>query len=722
MKGLKAAAQATLLTNTDGAAKRAHAVLEDPRLQEFSLATLSNRSRFAEYERVHKRVLDDKVGELMEKFQTLQFCCPQGAFRALTELTTRPGAEFRAPGATKEEQMEAALAHFRAMGGDAGGVGEVAELGFVPLPHRPDFRTGTLSEDEIKTALFKVAAGKAAGEDQVPVEALRLPCVFPHLVAAFRVAYDTRTVPDGWKVIVQVPIPKKGDLTRLENWRPICLLNIIVKVYHRVLLNRLLAVDGHLRFNQSGFRKNRSVDEQQATLAHIISSVKRLKDENYSLIINFLDFAKAFPSTSWTAIRGAMQAMHVPEELTSAVMAIYSENLRAYVKCPGFSTSTFPIHVGTLQGDVLAPYLFVLVVDRVLATAMADLHTRYPQEQFGILLRHSTGTDRTGRVPAMRLTDLAFADDIALITLTQSLETSRLSAQKLLSAVAAVSARANLKMKAGEAKTAILIYGLGEALPPNDPAVQITLGPGGPLVPIVQKYKYLGRVFDHALGISNTVITQRIQGAYHAVSKLKPVWDCPSVLRPTKEKLFECFVRPSLIFSSASWILTKAQLSRIDRAFTRMRRIALKIPRLATAHGTVEIRSTPLHEIYSNGAGGCLNSASTSILQTKLRLFGHVLRHDVPMQYGLFWEPDETVYGTRKPGGRRRNLLDDYLLLLPENAKATLNLKFNQKTITSRAVDSRHVINYASDRDGWAEYISTASQVNQRTSLNLAID
>jgi hypothetical protein len=206
--------------------------------------------------------------------------------------------------------METALAHFRAMGGDAGGVGEVAELGFVTLPDVPPYPTGTLSEKEITDALSKVAAGKAAGEDRIPVEALRLPCVLPHLVAAFRVAYDTRTVPDGWKVIVQVPIPKKGDLTRLENWRPICLLNIIVKVYHRVLLNRLLAVDDSLRFNQSGFRKNRSVDEQQATLAHIISSVKRLKDENYSFIINFLDFAKAFPSTSWTAIRGAMQVRH----------------------------------------------------------------------------------------------------------------------------------------------------------------------------------------------------------------------------------------------------------------------------------------------------------------------------------------------------------------------------------------------------------------------------
>jgi hypothetical protein len=274
-------------------------------------------------------------------------------------------------------------------------------------------------------------------------------------------------------------------------------------------------------------------------------------------------------------------------------------------------------------------------------------------------------------------------------------------------------------MKAGEAKTAILIYGQGEALPASDPAVHITLGAGGPLVPVVQKYKYLGRVFDHALGISDTVINQRIQGAYHAVNKLKPVWDCTSVLRPTKEKLFECFVRPSLVFSSASWILTKRQLLRIDRAFTRMRRIALKIPRLATAHDAAEVRSTTLRVIYDDGEGGCLDSASTTILQSKLRLFGHVLRRNVPMRYGIFWEPDQGTFGTRKFGGRRRSLLDDYLLLLPAPQQEILKLKDSQKTITSRAINPTHVINMARDRNDWKEYIREASLVNQRCSLRL---
>ena len=104
-------------------------------------------------------------------------------------------------------------------------------------------------------------------------------------------------------------------------------------------------------------------------------------------------------------------------------------------------------------------------------------------------------------------------------------------------------------------------------MPAAEPEVRITLGPGGPVVPVVQQYRYLGRVFDHKLGINDTVIALRISGAFCAINKLRPVWDSP-LTADCKEALFECFVRPALTFSCASWLLTQAQLQRIDRAFT----------------------------------------------------------------------------------------------------------------------------------------------------------
>jgi len=42
----------------------------------------------------------------------------------------------------------------------------------------------------------------------------------------------------GLKIVV-VPIPKKGDLTICDNWRGICLLEVVGKVVARVIQERL---------------------------------------------------------------------------------------------------------------------------------------------------------------------------------------------------------------------------------------------------------------------------------------------------------------------------------------------------------------------------------------------------------------------------------------------------------------------------------------------------
>ena len=61
-----------------------------------------------------------------------------------------------------------------------------------------------------------------------------------------------------WRDAVIVPIPKKGDLTRCDNWRGISLLDVAGKVFARILQDRLQAVaEEILPESQCGFRKGR---------------------------------------------------------------------------------------------------------------------------------------------------------------------------------------------------------------------------------------------------------------------------------------------------------------------------------------------------------------------------------------------------------------------------------------------------------------------------------
>ena len=72
-------------------------------------------------------------------------------------------------------------------------------------------------------------------------------------------------------------------------------------------------------------------------------------------------------------------------------------------------TDYFNIRAGVLQGDTLAPFLFILVLDHALRKAIGG---REEELRFPLVPRKSQ------RVPSVTITDLDFVDDIALVSNT----------------------------------------------------------------------------------------------------------------------------------------------------------------------------------------------------------------------------------------------------------------------------------------------------------------
>ena len=69
----------------------------------------------------------------------------------------------------------------------------------------------------------------------------------------------------------------------------------------------------------------------------------------------------------------------------------------------GNISDPFPVTTGVLQGDVLAPFLFIILVDYLLKKSSGA--------ESGVM----THPRRSRRYPAKMLNDLDFADDIALL-------------------------------------------------------------------------------------------------------------------------------------------------------------------------------------------------------------------------------------------------------------------------------------------------------------------
>ena len=88
-------------------------------------------------------------------------------------------------------------------------------------------------------------------------------------------------------------------------------------------------------------------------------------------------------------------------------MILY-RNTKVKVRSPDGDTEYFDIVAGVLQGDTLAPYLFIICLDYVLRTSIDKIR----ENGFELTKK------RSRRYPAKTITDADYADDIAILANT----------------------------------------------------------------------------------------------------------------------------------------------------------------------------------------------------------------------------------------------------------------------------------------------------------------
>ena len=119
----------------------------------------------------------------------------------------------------------------------------------------------------------------------------------------------------------------------------------------------------------------------------------------------FVDFSKAFDSVDRKKMFEILSLYGIPEEMISAIKVLYTDTSSSILSSDG-ETESFSIKAGILQGDTLAPFLFIILVDYVLRMSVDTIKNK----GFEVKPRKSS------RHPAEYLTDTDFADDIALIS------------------------------------------------------------------------------------------------------------------------------------------------------------------------------------------------------------------------------------------------------------------------------------------------------------------
>ena len=555
-------------------------------LEYHSTPSISNKDKLA----VAKKSLDDayidaqvayingKIDDLSNLHLNQQHSAAWNTINELSGKGSKPSTTIK--GGSREKRLENWLSHFKNLLGKPATLPENTSLPKVQVSNLLNISTNEFVKPEL-TYVLKSMKNKALGPDKIPVILWKDPIFHQLLLDLCNFAFSNHISPSIWLQSQIIPIPKKGDLSLPTNYRGISLLPIAAKIYNKLILNRLRPkIEPILRKNQNGFRPGRSTLGQILTLRRIIEEITHC---NKTAALIFVDFSKAFDSVNRDKMFEILELYGIPPEIISAIKVLYS-NTKSTILTPDGETEHFDILAGILQGDTLAPFLFIIVIDYVMRVSVDTM------KENGLLYQPR----KSSRYPALHITDADFADDIALLA------DNLTNAQALLSALESAANCTGLYLN--ESKT--------ECMPVNIRTHIEMKTLANNTLKYVDDYKYLGSHIRNSEKDFNT----RKGMAWAACNNMDKIWKS-KLDRTIKIKIFRVTIEPILLYGSETWTLSAKQHARLDGCYTRLLRRVLNLswkkhPTLATLYGNLPKISVLAKRRRVQFAGHCARASN----------------------------------------------------------------------------------------------------------------
>ena len=412
------------------------------------------------------------------------------------------------------------------------------------------------------------------------------------------VVWQSGNCPQDWKRALIVPLFKKGDRSKCDNYRGISLLSVPGKVYTLVLLNRVKDyVDDRLSELQCGFRPNRGCPDQIFPLR---KTMELAVEHDAPLYACFIDLRKAYDSVNRAHLWRILQQYGIPTKIIQLLRDLLY-GTEAAVHMYGSKSDWFGVHTGVRQGCVIAPLLFNVFVDYLARVAMHSIPFGF---KIGYMIHDQLVWPRTARgVSEMLLQFFLYADDMVLLSDSPS------GLRDMLLAFEEITQTWGMHINVD--KTKILCVGKNCTWP----SVPVRIRDQA--VGVVDKFTYLGSVVNRSNSLDDE-IANRVSKAGAAFWRLNTcLWKCKHVSLNTKLAVFRVAVLPCLLYASETWTPLKRHENTLSVFLHRCLRRILGVSRRD------RVRNSDLYAQCGNQP-----SIDRLLCRARLRWLGHLGRLD----------------------------------------------------------------------------------------------
>ncbi len=219
----------------------------------------------------------------------------------------------------------------------------------------------TVSEDEVRRAFKRVNVRKASGPDGITGHVLRscadqLAGLFTSI---FNESLATSVVPTSFKKsIIIIPVPKNKKPSCLNDYRPVALTSIVMKVFERLKSHISSSIPVTLDPLQFAYRPNRSTDDAISHILH--SSLTHIDSSNGNFArLLFIDYSSAFNTIVPIKLSSKLTDLGLNSSLSDWIQDFLTGRPQV-VKVVQFTSISIILNVEAPQGCVLSPLLYSL--------------------------------------------------------------------------------------------------------------------------------------------------------------------------------------------------------------------------------------------------------------------------------------------------------------------------------------------------------------------------